>query len=47
MYCSSMEELCELIVEHAEELDYVNVETAFRKLLQSRRDGMPHGFVRC
>ncbi len=43
--CSSTEELCELIEEHAEQLDTINVATAFRKLLQSPRDGVPRGVV--
>jgi len=43
--CGSTGELCELIEAHAEEFDAVNVATAFRKLLQSRRDGVPRGFV--
>jgi hypothetical protein len=43
--CGSTGELCELIEAHAEEFDAVNVATAFRKLLQSRRDGMPRGVV--
>ena len=38
-------ELCELIETHAEEFNAVNVATAFRKLLQSRRDGVPRGVV--
>ena len=42
---SSTEELCELIESHAEEFSPINVSSAFRKLLQSRRDGVPHGVV--
>ena len=40
---SSTGELCELIEARAEEFDSINVATAFRKLLQSRRDGVPRG----
>jgi len=43
--CGSTGELCELIETHAEEFNAVNVATAFRKLLQSRRDGVPRGVV--
>ena len=43
--CGSTGELCQLIEAHAEEFDGVNVATAFRKLLQSRRDAVPHGVV--
>ena len=43
--CGSTGELCELIETHAEEFNAVNVATAFRKLLQSRRDGVPRGLA--
>jgi len=43
--CGSTGELCELIEAHAEEFDHINVVTAFRKLLQSRRDGVPRGLA--
>ena len=43
--CGSTGELCELIETHAEEFNAVNVATAFRKLLQSRRDGVPRGVM--
>ena len=43
--CGSTGELCELIEAHAEEFNVVNVATAFRKLLQSRRNGVPRGVV--
>ena len=42
---SSTEELCELIESHAEEFSPINVSSAFRKLLQSRRDGVPRGLA--
>jgi len=38
--CSSAGELCELIETHAVEFNHINVATAWRKLLQSRRDGV-------
>jgi len=41
--CGSTVELCELIEAHMEEFDPVNFATAFRKLLLSRRDGVPRG----
>ena len=43
--CGSTGELCELIEAHAEEFNAVNVATAFRKLLQSRRNDVPRGVV--
>ena len=43
--CGSTGELCELIEAHAEEFNTVNVATAFRKLLQSRRNDVPRGVV--
>ena len=45
LYCGSTGELCELIEAHAEEFNAVNVATAFRKLLQSRRNDVPRGVV--
>jgi len=42
---AEFDHICELIEAHAEEFDAVNVATAFRKLLQSRRDGVPRGVV--
>ena len=41
MDCRSAEEVCELIVERAAEFNHVNVATALRRVLQSRRDGVP------
>jgi len=44
--CGSTGELCELIEADAEEFDVVNVGTAFRKLLQSRRNDVPRGVMK-
>ena len=38
-------EVCELIVERAADFNHVNVATALRTVLQSRRDGVPHQLV--
>ena len=43
--CESTREVCSLIEEHAAEFNHVNVATAFRKLLQAPRAGMPRGVV--
>jgi hypothetical protein len=40
-----MREVCSLIEEHAAAFNHVNVATAFRKLLQAPRAGMPRGVV--
>ena len=41
MDCRSAVEVCKLIVERAAEFNHVNVATALRTVLQSRRDGVP------
>jgi hypothetical protein len=41
MDCRSAVEVCKLIVERAAEFNHVNVSTALRRVLQSRRDGVP------
>ena len=41
--CESTRELCSVIEEHAAEVNHVNVSTAFWKLLQAPRAGMPRG----
>ena len=38
-------EVCSLIDQHVAEFNHVNVSTAFRKLLQAPRAGMPRGVV--
>ena len=38
--CQDARELCNLIATHVTEFKHVNVATAFRKLLQTRRQGM-------
>ena len=38
-------QLCTLIAARKAEFDHVHMATAFRKLLQSRRDGVPHRVV--
>ena len=43
--CESTREVCSLIEEHAAAFNHVNVATAFRKLLQAPRAGMPRGVV--
>jgi len=43
--CQDSRDLCALIDAHAAEFNDVNVVTAFRKLLQSRREGLPSGVV--
>ena len=43
--CEDSGDLCALIDVHAAEFNDVNVVTAFRKLLQSRREGLPSGVL--
>ena len=44
--CRSAEEVCQLVEAHGAEFDHVNVATAYRRVLQSRRgDGGPRGAV--
>jgi hypothetical protein len=43
--CRDSRDLCVLIDAHAAECNNVNVVTGFRKLLQSRREGLPSGVV--
>ncbi len=43
--CEDSRDLCALIDAHAAEFNSCNVATAFRKLLQSRRESLPSGVV--
>ena len=43
--CRSAEEVCQLVEAHGAEFDHINVATAYRRVLQSRRDGGPRGAV--